>query len=249
MSFLSGLPSDLKIALDAASGLRANDLLGDIGFSWSRGAVGVAPPPPSALAAVAQQRSGVPTEAIALVSLERSWENCCKSASGTLALFDDLAAQHRSVASLASTLHGRCKELAELEAKTRNVVVKVSKTLSVFDNYYVIASRLGLPVDDNEASIIALRLADEAASDAIAAGLPSPLPTPRGPLLQPGHPEFAAALDRVDECIANLASHTGYKEATLFLQRFRALQTAALQCIVRTVQVREASPSMFSKYE
>lgn len=238
MAYASGLPADLKAALDAASSLRANDLVGEIGWAWSRGASGTAAPTPASSAA-ASSRPGVPSEEAALAALERSWEESCTSAAGTLALFDELAEQHRSVASLASSLHDRCKELAELEAKTRNVVVKVSHTLSVFDSYYVIASRFGLvAVEDREAAALALHLAEESAADAAAAGAPPPAVAPRGPQLLPGQPEFAAALDRIDECIAHLAAHTGYKEATAFLQRFRALQTAALQGVVRTVQVR-----------
>lgn len=236
MAFASGLPVDLRAALDAATALRANDFLGDIGLAWARGATGVAGAQSSSDSA--NPRSvPQPAEVAALVSLERSWEDCHATATGTLALFDDLAEQHRSVASLASALHDRCKELAELETKTRNVVAKVSKTLSVFDSYYVLASRLGIAVEDKEASAQALRLAEDAAAEAAATGVSLHGVSPRGPQLVPGHAEFAAALDRIDECIAHLAAHTGYKDVTVFLQRFRALQTAALQGVLRTVQV------------
>ena len=236
MAFASALPVDLRAALDAATALRANDFLGDIGLAWARGATGVAGAQSSSDSA--NPRSvPQPAEVAALVSLERSWEDCHATATGTLALFDDLAEQHRSVASLASALHDRCKELAELESKTRNVVAKVSKTLSVFDSYYVLASRLGVAVEDKEASAQALRLAEDAATEAAATGVSLHGVSPRGPLLLPGHAEFAVALDRIDECIAHLAAHTGYKEVTVFLQRFRALQTAALQGVLRTVQV------------
>jgi hypothetical protein len=258
MAWSDKLPADMKASLEVASGLRVHDFIADVGFSWSLG--NVSPPKqPSA----SPQRA--PDDESSLRALEQSWEECFDAASSTLERFDALASQHRAVASLASSLQDRCKELSDAENKARNVVSKVASVLDIFDSYFVIAARLGLPFDEKDAAPLALKLAQDSADDAAAAASVATVDggtaytpyriSPRGPQLLPGHPDFAVALDRIDECIAHLAAHTTYKESTLYLQRFRALQTGALQMVLRAVQVGSglcfwvvghARPSMLS---
>ena len=167
--------------------------------------------------------------------LSRDSAAACRAAAAAISLLAELDAAHTAVSARTSELHEQCRAMAAEEARARGIVAKIAKPLSYFESYYVLSTRLGARFEGAEAADAAAAIA--AARDAWRAGEPD-YPhrvSPDGALLSPATPEFAAALERIDESVAFLAAHPSYSEATSFMTRYRTLQTRAISTVVGAI--------------
>lgn len=181
------------------------------------------------------------------------------AAQEAMELVDSLDSRHKDVSQRTSVLHAEFKRLVEDEARMRQVVERIYKPLSYFDSLFVIGKRLGMPFDANEmmevqnvlremqrfspttdtllGSSVSAASSSGAASTTSAAAEHNPHRVRAIELsLAPDDEEFPIALERLDECIAFLASHAHFKDATNWLVRFKTLQARALGLIRTTVQ-------------
>jgi hypothetical protein len=169
-----------------------------------------------------------------IASLHAATNVAVASADAALKVLDALDERHKLVSSKTEALHEQCRTLAETEAKLRDSVDKISKPLAYFESYYVIARRLGVRPDAADAAAAgevirdarSLPPADCLALHGVRADYDD---TASGwQPLKPSDAEFPSALDRMDECVAWLAAHVSYKDATQSIARYKQLQARAL---------------------
>jgi hypothetical protein len=106
------------------------------------------PPPMESEGAEELQRSALSPQYLALA------DEAMLSAEKAVAILSELDAKHKSIAVKTSSLHGKCKELAETSDKARATCSQIATPLSVYDSYYVIGSAIGLDFGDVSAKVI-----------------------------------------------------------------------------------------------
>jgi hypothetical protein len=161
------------------------------------------------------------------------------------------------VSARTSALHAEFARLAEEEARLRATADRIYRPLAYFESLVLIGKRLGVPVAPAEVAEVTHVMREmQRIQAAAAAGTttttamtpaasssplsPSPpadvLPTPHKIRaidlpLTPDDEEFPLALERLDECIAYLAAHPSFKDATRWLAHFKDLQARALASV------------------
>ena len=152
MSWDKFQPPPEQLALLDKVQLRAGDLLSDSSgssFNDPKQQHGAKPNLPLKLASPTGREPA--RSADPLSTFEEACRSACGAVDSALALLDSIDEQHRSVAGKTSALHEQCRNLAEEERKSRDVVDKIAKPLSYFDSLYVLGSRLGAHYEGQEA--------------------------------------------------------------------------------------------------
>jgi hypothetical protein len=186
---------------------------------------------------------------------QQACDNACEYAARAISLLQRLDARHKDVSNKTSTLHSTCRTLADSAQSKKDTAKKVGKPLSAFDSYYVLGLRLKYKFDPKD--VAEAQAAATAAFHTLTCGGDNPhgvripvdplvlgevagnlevlnqLVSSRDSHLSPSHDmdEFAAALDRMDECVASIAAQSHYKESAAFLVKLRHLQLFALHSI------------------
>jgi hypothetical protein len=176
---------------------------------------------------------------------------------------DTLDARHTQLANRTSNLHNECGRLAAEETRLRNVLSRIATPLSFFDSYALLARRFGAPLEPGEIEEVdsvtqSVQMVVNSGPASPAAAPPRPgtrmssagaaasnlPPAPIFPPyllaktpITPESPDFSAALDRIDECVAFLAANGArYRGATAAIARFSGLRLHALSLVSGAVR-------------
>lgn len=163
------------------------------------------------------------------------------AANNTLSLINELDNHHQQISSRTTIIHEEFRRLIQQEQKLSLIIQRVYKPLSYYESLYIIGKRLGIQFTPTEITDLHTLLREMQQFD-----IPSTTTNeskennphkirPNDLPLHPTDEEFPLALERIDECISFLASHTQYKDNTKWLNQFKELQTKALLLIKNNI--------------